>query len=386
MKRRQVFAISALHFCTDLYSLFFPIYMVIAGLDPAWAAMIFAVSSLAANGLQPALGLWADRLRGKLPVFLGLTVGGLALSLIGLTRSYALLALLVLVGRLGISLFHPAGSNISGAAGGGRRELAFSVFLAVGIAGGSLSQPFFSLFTQRFGNSRSPLLAVPAVVLALVYLFTGRMTIAGPRQSLNVREAARILQSRLGPILLLLAVMIFRYGFLTAIGFFAAQLFSDWGFSRTAFSAAATFYNLAGAAGILLSGVVAHRVRLRTLLIVSQLAFLPFFALLLWFGGRGALWPAFAALSVTGFILNLSHVPNIMMGHRLLPELTSTVSGILMGFAWAVGEFALPLGAAFSGFFPWAPGLASGLVVLVVLPLAATAFTLFLPREERVYR
>jgi len=40
----------------DLYSLFFPIYMVIAGLDPAWAAMIFAVSSLAANGLQPLLG------------------------------------------------------------------------------------------------------------------------------------------------------------------------------------------------------------------------------------------------------------------------------------------------------------------------------------------
>jgi hypothetical protein len=62
--------------------------------------------------------------------------------------------------------------------------------------------------------------------------------------------------------------------------------------------------------------------------------------------------------------------------------MTSTVSGILMGFAWAIGEFSLPLGAAFSGAFPWAPGLASGLVALTVLPLLATLLTLFLPQEE----
>jgi FSR family fosmidomycin resistance protein-like MFS transporter len=120
MNRGRTLAAGALHFSADLYSLFFPIYMVVAGLDPAWAAMIFAVSSLAANGLQPVMGLWADRVRGKLPVFLGLAVGAVGMSMIGLTRNYALLALLVLVGRLGISLFHPAGSNIAGAAGGGR--------------------------------------------------------------------------------------------------------------------------------------------------------------------------------------------------------------------------------------------------------------------------
>ena len=208
------------------------------------------------------------------------------------------------------------------------------------------------------------------------------MTIAGPRQSFDLSQAARALRGRLGQLLLLLAIMILRYGFMTAIGFFAAKLFADWGFSRTAFSAAATFYNLAGAAGLLLSGVIANRVRPRTLFLVSQLGFLPFMALLLWFGGRSALWPALGALSLTGFILNLSQVANIMLGHRLLPEMTSTVSGILMGFAWAIGEFALPVGVAFSGAFPWAPGLASGLVVLVVMPLLASLLTLFLPRGQ----
>ena len=381
VNRPRTLAISALHFSTDLYSLFFPIYMVTAGLEPARAAMIFAVSSLAANGLQPAMGLWADRVRGKLPVFLGLVVGALAMSLIGLTRSYALLAVLVVAGRLGISLFHPAGSNIAGAAGGERRDLAFSIFMSIGIAGGSLSQPFFSLFTQAFGNAASPLLALPALVVALLYFFKGRMTIAGPHQSFDLAQSARALRGRLAPLALLLAIMILRYGFMTAIGFFAAKLFADWGFPRAAYSTAATFYQLAGAASALVSGVIARRVRPRTLFIVSQLAFLPFLALLLWFGGRGSLWPALASLSVVGFVLNLSQVANITMGHRLLPEMTSTVSGILMGLAWAIGEFALPLGAAFTGVFPWAPGLASGLVALVALPLLATLLTLLLPRD-----
>jgi FSR family fosmidomycin resistance protein-like MFS transporter len=380
--RAQVFFIGSLHFWMDLYSAFFPVYMVIAGLDPARAALITAVSSFLANGLQPAMGYWSDRIRGKLPLFLGLAVGALASSLIGLTRSYTLLFLLVLVGRLGISLFHPGAANIAGAAGRGRGELAFSIFLTMGIAGVALSQPYFSLFTARFGNPSSALLAVPALVLALAYLTRSRMLIAGPRQIVSLAPALRIFAHRFGPILLLLSIMIFRYGFITAIGFFTAKLFADWGFSRAAYSAAATFYSLAGAAGILLSGVIAHRVRLRTLLIVSQLGFLPFFAALLLFGARAALWPAYAALGFTGFVLNLSHVPNIMMGHRLLPELTATVSGVLMGFAWAIGELALPLGTALRDRFAFAPGLASGLIALVALPLAATLLTLLLPREE----
>ncbi len=382
--RAQVFFIGSLHLWTDLYSAFFPVYMVIAGLDPARAALITAASSFLANGLQPAMGFWSDRIRGKLPIFLGLTVGALASSLIGLTRSYALLFLLVLVGRLGISLFHPGAANIAGAAGRGRSDLAFSIFLTMGIAGVALSQPYFSLFTARFGNPSSVLLAAPALLLALAYLIRSRMQITGPRQTVSLTPALRTFARRLGPLLLLLAIMIFRYGFIAAVGFFAAKLFADWGFSRPAYSAAATFYNLAGAAGILLSGIIARRTRLRTLLIVSQLGFLPFFAALFLFGARAALWPAFAALGLTGFVLNLSHVPNITMGHRLSPELTATVSGVLMGFAWAVGELALPVGAAFRDRFAFAPGLASGLLALLALPLAATLLTLLLPREEPV--
>jgi FSR family fosmidomycin resistance protein-like MFS transporter len=381
VNKKQVFFVGALHFWSDIYALFFPVYMAIAGLDPVRSAAIAGVSSLIANALQPLLGYWSDRQRGKLPVFLGLLLGALPLSMIGLTRSYGLLFLLVLLGRLGISMFHPGATNIAGAAGRHRGELSFSIFLTLGVVGMAFSQPYFSLVTARLGNSASVLLAVPAVAVACVYLLSGRMAIYGPPQTLDLRAAWRVLRLRAGPIGLLLLIMVFRQGFITAIGFFSAQMFADWGFSRLSYSSANTFFNLAGGAGILLSGAAAHRFRPRGVILFSLLAFLPFFGLLLVSGSSRSLWLAFAGLGVCGFILNLSQVQNVMLGHRLLPEITSTVSGILMGLAWSVGELSLPLGAAFRDALPWAPGLSSSLVVLLSLPLLAVLLALLLPRS-----
>jgi len=78
----------------------------------------------------------------------------------------------------------------------------------------------------------------------------------------------------------------------------------------------------------------------------------------------------------------LAHVPNIIIGHRLVPEMTSTVSGILMGFAWAVGDFGKIAAAAFSGVFSWAPGIVSGVIIMAISPLAAAVLINFLPEQQ----
>jgi hypothetical protein len=256
-----------------------------------------------------------------------------------------------------------------------------SVFLAIGTVGMALSQPYFSALTAWLGNASSGLLAIPAVALAMVYLFSQGAEGQVVPAHVDFSQAGRILLGRLGVLGLLLLIMILRYGYITAVGFFAAKLFADWGFSRLAYSGAGTFYNLAGAAGIFASAYLARGLRPRPLLVLSQTLFLPFMAALLLAGARGALWPAYAAMGVVGFVLNLSNVANLTLGHRLFPELTSTVNGILMGFAWAIGELVLPVGAALSGRLAWAPGIASGVVLLSVLPLLAAALTVLLPRS-----
>jgi len=384
MEKRRVLLIGSMHFFVDLYSGFFAVYMVIAGLEPIKAALISSVASLLGDGLQPFLGFLSDRIRGKMPIFFGVVVGAVCMSAIGLTQDYALLFLLVLSGRIGISLFHPGGANIASAAGAEQKERSFSLFLFIGTLGLSFSQPYFSFFTSLWGNGASPLLALPALVLAFFYLLYSRMGIAGGEEETSLSLVVHTFKKRLGAVLLLFFIMVFRHGFVMTLAFYTAKIFHDWGFSRLVYSLAPTLFNLVGALAVLVSGYIARRNRAKTQLLFSLTAFIPFFALLVLAGGARILWLALACLGITGFILQLSLVPNVVLGHRLFPEMTSTISGILMGFAWAFGNLCQPLVAACAGLFPWAPGLLSGLVLLTVLPLAACLLVAFLPEPSGV--
>ncbi|MBA7642323.1 hypothetical protein ES703_50013 [subsurface metagenome] len=383
MHRKRVLIVGGLHFSVDIYGGFFAIYMVIVGLDPVKAALISSVASFISHGLQPLMGFWADRIRGKMPVFLGVLVGAVSMSAIGVTKNYIILFCLVLMGTMGISLFHPAGINIAGAAGLDRKERSVSIFIFIGTVGYSLSQPYFSLITGVTGTQYSFILSLPAVILAFSYLLGSRIEISGPEQRLALKSFGRIFQGKFRILLLLFVIMVLRHGFIMTLGFFIARVFSDWGFSRISYSFANTFYNLSGAVGILASGIVTHRMKSRTLILISLTTFFPFFVILILAGMNGCLWPAFLALGVTGFILQLAHVSNIVLGHHIFPEGTSTISGILMGFAWAFGRMSLPLVPVFSNLFNWAPGLVSGLIVLLVLPIIAVVLTLLLPKEFR---
>ena len=379
MDKKKVFFIGALHFFVDINAGFFAVYMVIAGLDPMKAALISSISNLAGNGIQPLLGFWTDRIRGKMPIFLSVLIGSIIMSSIGLTKDYSILYVLMIVGTIFLSLFHPAGSNIASAAGLQRKERGFAIFITIGTLGFALSQPYFSGVTSLLGNRLSIVLALPAVVLAFGYLLFSRMEISGPEQRINLKEIRRILQGRKGIILLLFAVMVLRHGFIMTLGFFIAKIFADWGFQRFTYSIVATVYSITGALGMLISGYMAHRIKTKSIILVSLIGYIPFFIILIAAGQAGSLALALPALAITGFILQLSHVPIIVMGHRLLPEGTSTISGVLLGFAWAIGRLVQPIAPACADFFSWAPGISSGLIVLTSFMFAAMLLSLLLP-------
>ena len=381
MQKRKVFLLAGLHFAVDMYAGFFAIYMVLARLDLVRAALIASIASFIANGTQPLQGYWADRIRGKVPVFVAVLAASLFISSIGLTTNYTLLFFILVAGLLGVSLFHPAGSNISAAAGLERKERSFSIFVTIGTFGFAFSQPCFSAVTGILGLRASPLLAVPGICLALYYLFFTRTEITGPKNRIDLRSIRQMLRQKIGIILLLFSITVLRHGFIMSVGFFIAKMFSDWGFSRLHFSLAGAFYIFAGALGILVAGYIAHRVKTKTICLFSLIGFLPPFFIMLLTGQRGLLWPTYIALIFTGFVIQMSHVPIVIMGHRVLPEGTSTISGILMGFAWSLGRLVYPLVPVLSNAVGWAPGLASGLVILTLLPLSAAFLTLFLPEN-----
>jgi FSR family fosmidomycin resistance protein-like MFS transporter len=381
MEKKKLFFLSTLHILLDSYMGFFAIYLVIAALDPIKSALIITVSNFAGNILQPFMGYGADRLRGKIPIFLGLLLTSVSMSLIGLTTQYGALFILVLFGNLGSSLFHPAGANIAGAAGLSKKDAAFAIFVTIGTIGFALSQPYFSAFTAKYGTEKSFTLAFPAVAFAFFYLFFGKVEIHGEGEKINLLELKRVLVRRALPISLLFFIMVFRTALILSINSFLAKIFEEWGFSRPVYSSANTVFMLSGAAGILAAGHLTDLVKPRKILSVSLSGFLPFFFMFIFFGASGKLFPTMVFLALTGFILNGGHAANIVMGHRVAPEMTSTISGILMGFAWATASFGPILCANFSGFFPVMGGFASGLTILTIFPVLAFVLSIFLSRE-----
>lgn len=383
MEYKKVFFAGTIHFFVDIYSAFFPVYLVIAGLDPVKSALIYAAAAFAGNAMQPVLGFYVDRVRGKLPILLAMVLGSVCMSSIGLTQDYIFLFILIFFGKIGVSLFHPAGSNIAGGAGGEKKELAFSVFATIGTIGFSLSHPAFSFFTASFGTRASFLLALPALVIAFLYLVAGKIEIQGSDAEISLSELKKIFYERRKPLIQLFFIMVFRQAFTVAVGFFIATLFRDWGFDRIIYSSVNTIFLIAGAAGMPVSGFLAFRMKAKNLLTGSCIGFIPFFSLFLIYGNAGNLLPAFVFLAISGFILSLGHVPNIVMGQRLVPEMTSTVSGLLMGFAWSVGNFSQPLVALLKDTIPVFPGFISGFVIMFSFPAVAALIALSLPGEIR---
>jgi hypothetical protein len=205
------------------------------------------------------------------------------------------------------------------------------------------------------------------------------MEIHGPERRARPGELKAILLKRGFPILLLFLIMVFRSAFVLSMATFLAKSYEGWGYSRAAYSTAAPVFLIAGAFGILLCGHLTHLIRPRILLAVTQTLFLPFVILFLVYGQAGSLVPSFLFLGLSGAIVSAGHGANIVMGHRVAPEMTSTISGILMGFAWAASSFGPTLCAFTAGAFRPFPGIASGLLILTLFPVAASILSLLLP-------
>jgi FSR family fosmidomycin resistance protein-like MFS transporter len=381
MKKKSLILIGAMHLSLDAYMGFFAIYLVIARLDPVKAALISTVTIFIGNILQPFMGYTADRLRGKLPLFIGLLLASIFNSLLGITTNYTLLFLFMFLGILGSSFFHPAGANVAGAASERKKDTSVAIFTTLGTIGFALSQPLFSLFTGKYGTQASVLLCIPTIILAGSYLGFSKVEIHGKEDIVNLKELKTILVQRFVPIILLFLIMVFRSSFVFTMNLFLAKTLEEWGFQRHLYASANTVFMLSGAIGILCVGYLASLIRPRKLLFLSQVGFLPFFLLFIYFGRSGNALYTFIFLALTGFIINSGHAANIVMGHRLTPELTSTISGVLIGFAWGVSGFGPTLCALLQSSISILPGLASGLVILSLLPITAGVLTLFLTGE-----
>ncbi len=173
----RVFILALAHVTVDFYGglllpLPEPTLVNHLGVGLSQVMTLIVAGALVCNAVQPlsAAILPAAGLPALLLVCPLLAAGQ---CLLGLSTSYAVAALLLLVSSAGIGLLHPEGALAVQALGGQRRGLALSIFMSGGYFGFSLGGFVAGRWAAVRGLEWFWLLVVPALVLCLLVLASG---------------------------------------------------------------------------------------------------------------------------------------------------------------------------------------------------------------------
>ena len=347
---KTLFALGLAHALLECFSGVWPIYKHLAGLDLRTAGLILAITGFISSMLQPAFGHWADRgdarkivLLGTGLTFLMMFFGpvGAQMPVLGPVAVYALLAALMMVARLGHSMFHPAGAILAARALQDRHTSSLGIFIAFGWVGYGFSQASFSA-AYLYCNQHTEVLIVPgALLLALIALWCKPAPPpAHAHSSHSLKAKARELWSLrrdVGTIFFLMCMISITN---SALYFMFPELVELKGHSGWVVNGGAMGFMLAGTAlGVVLSGFCGDRFGERQTLIVSMGLNIAAYQGFLILPNMGVA-PFVAVCFVTGVLTGAGTTLPIALGQKLLPKHASMISGVIMGWTWAVGNLA----------------------------------------------
>ncbi len=247
-----------------------------------------------------------------------------------------------------------------------------AIFISSGTLGIAMAPVFFERWVSTFGFDRLPWAASMGVAVTLLLLFTVK-TPAG----LSTKRSHfdhKLLMSHWKPLSILYAGVFLRSTIQVVYSqYMVLYLSRERGYSVRTAAIAATAYLTAGALGGFLGGHLSDRFGAKRVIMWSFAGSMPFLAL--FFLVRQPVL-SILLLAAGGFVLLFTIPVNVVVAQKLVPTQASTVSALLMGFAWgAAGLIFLPL-------VGWAAehiGLHTVLFSLVWLSVPAWLLTRKLP-------
>ena len=140
------------------------------GLPLGQVVALVGIATLVTNAVQPLAGyvmgsrnlawiLWAGLALSVAPTFMGWSTGMFSLTVV------------ILLGAVGTGIFHPEGVLSAHDASGDRAHFGIPLFMAGGSSFSALAAPVGIYWAGHFGYHSMALLAIPGILLGLVFLF-----------------------------------------------------------------------------------------------------------------------------------------------------------------------------------------------------------------------
>ena len=249
------------HFHLFVLPMLFPYLKAQLGVGYIELGFALTVFGVVSGLTQAPIGYLADHIGARKVLLTGLTVGGLALILLGMHLSYTSLILCAALLGLANSVYHPADYAILSAHMDIRRMgRAFSIHTFAGFVGGAVAPAIMAALVATVGGLGALIVAGavgPAVALLL-------MVVGIPDASSADRSsdgAAAPKQSILTPAIIVLTIFFMLLGLSNAgiNNFGVVALMSGYGVTFSAANIALTAFLGASAAGVLAGGYLADR-------------------------------------------------------------------------------------------------------------------------------
>ena len=375
--RLAILSLSVGHFINDAYSNFLgpllPFLVPKLNLTIAEAGWLAAILVISSSFTQPLYGYISDRYLKRAFVVFSPLVTALFMSCLGLADSYAMLALLLICGGVGIASFHPQGAAMTALASRDRKGLGMSIFVTSGTIGYSLGPILITYTVLWFGLERSYFVMIPGLIVFAMLFFLVPAT--DHSSKVAVKQGLRqSLGAVWQPLSKLYILVVIRSAVQMCFVNFLPLYLSHKGLPPLMAGKVTTLFLFFGALGGFSGGTLADKFGGKNVISFSMLFSTPLIMSFLLTDGVSS----YLLLALGGVVLLSTAPVNVVMAQNLVPHNASVVSALMMGVAWGVGGMFVPL----IGRIADTAGLGRALMVVALLPLIGFAVAVFLPRER----
>jgi FSR family fosmidomycin resistance protein-like MFS transporter len=244
-----------------------------------------------------------------------------------------------------------------------------SVHITGGTLGFAMGPLLFAPAAQHLGLHWTPMLAIPGLIV--IAFFLSRVP-PMPRHS-DSAGGFGALRPYAKPLALLYAIVVLRTLASLAFATFVPVMLTRRGLTLSQAGAIVAAYLFASGAGGFFGGPAADRYGPRRVIIWSLVLSTPFLLAAPFLSG----WLFIVVLAAGGFFLQSTLPVNVVFGQALAPVSAATVSSLMMGFAWGMGGFSVPVVGAIADRY----GIEPTLVGLAFIPLIAALVSTRLPER-----
>lgn len=383
--KTNIFYLCAGHYTVDYYNNFLPVLlpfiMVKLDMSLTMCGILVMVLAFVASSIQPFVGYITDKHDSSPWLLAAIPLSGIAICLAGLALNKATLFLLCIIMGITVSFVHPVGSALLGKVGNvSNMGRVMSLYVVGGNFGAAVAPATVMFLLDRYGLDILPLVAIPAVVLGILFYFSGLYKLPSANaKKVSSSESISIIKIFANPSVALLNIaMGLRCCTHVSVSTFLPMLMLSHGASNVVSGSMLTVFLMGTAAGGLIGGELGDKFGHKRLMVVSlALTALP---TVLFFLYPDAGFISSLLLFMGGFFVQAPQPSSIVWTGRLMPQYIGVASGMMMGLCFGLGSIGAAVTAALGDYI----GLETAMFLSVVPVVIATILVIFTPYTKGV--